>query len=224
MRERLALYFVFAAVCAGAAWLALPHLDVYAILTHDPAALVRTSPVSVVMVLALVALFFILPCAMRRIEPTFRMTAVRLATTVVTMTAVAVVTELGYVLAVIPGIVAGVLLSQVLVGTLLRVPDGRGARGAFGALVGSVRSSVVLTRTHFITTLGVVVLSLAILLVPFAVALFALAVLGVTAPLSLVVTSPLAFLTFIYFECVRYALVVRWYRRLAFEDRLGAGA
>ncbi len=52
--------------------------------------------------------------------------------------------------------------------------------------------------------------------------LLALAVLGVRVPASLVVTSPLLFLTFIYLESVRYALVVRWYRRLAFEDRPAA--
>jgi len=31
--------------------------------------------------------------------------------------------------------------------------------------------------------------------------------------------APLLLLTFVYFECVRYALIVRWYRRLRFEDR-----
>jgi len=32
---------------------------------------------------------------------------------------------------------------------------------------------------------------------------------------SLVLTAPLLYLTFVYFECVRYALIVWWYRRLA---------
>jgi hypothetical protein len=37
----------------------------------------------------------------------------------------------------------------------------------------------------------------------------------VRIPPSLVIMTPLLFLTFTYFECVRYALIVRWYRRLA---------
>ena len=76
-----------------------------------------------------------------------------------------------------------------------------------------------MTRTHFATTLGVIAASLCILLVPFAAVLFALAILGVTMPPSLIVMAPLLFLTFIYFECVRYAWSVRWYRLLAADAR-----
>jgi hypothetical protein len=61
----------------------------------------------------------------------------------------------------------------------------------------------------------VVVASLAILIVPFAFVMLSLLVLGVRIPPSLVIMTPLLFLTFTYFECVRYALIVRWYRRLA---------
>jgi hypothetical protein len=42
-------------------------------------------------------------------------------------------------------------------------------------------------------------------------------ILGVKIPASLVLTAPLLLLTFVYSECVRYSLIVRWYRRLA-ED------
>jgi hypothetical protein len=61
----------------------------------------------------------------------------------------------------------------------------------------------------------VLIASLAILLVPFLIVMFTLIVLGVNVPPSLVVMAPLLFLTFTYFECVRYALIVRWYRHLA---------
>ena len=61
------------------------------------------------------------------------------------------------------------------------------------------------------------VASLIIFVVPGSVALFFLWVLGANNPPSLVFTSPLLLLIFVYCECVRYSLIVRWYRRLA-ED------
>ncbi len=222
MRERFAVYAIFAAICAAAAYDALPHLNMYAILAGNPAALIRTSPVSVVLALALAAIFFILPSAVRRIDPSFRMTIWRAATTVATIIAVGVVTELGYALAVLPGIVVAVLLSQALIGALLRMPERSGPSDVATSLVASVRGSYWMTRTHFATTLGIIAASLCILLVPFAAVLFALAILGVTMPQSLVVMAPLLFLTFIYFECVRYAWIVRWYRRLAADAHEGA--
>lgn len=222
MRDRLALYLAFAAACAFAAYLAFPRVDLYAILAERPLALVTTPPVSVVLALSLVATFFILPSALRRVEPTFRMTRWRIAMTIATIATVGVVTELGYAFAFLPGIVAAVLLSQTLVGALLRAPQRATLGDLAPTLLASMRGSYDLTRAHFVTTLGVVALSLCILLVPFTSVLLALAVLGVRVPASLVVTSPLLFLTFIYFECVRYALVVRWYHRLASEDRPAA--
>lgn len=219
MRERLFVYLAFACVCAIAGWIVWPNADIYDVLASHPLSLVSSPPVSVVLILALVALFFIVPSAMRRLEPTFRMTAWRIALTASTIVAVALVTELGYVFAVLPGIVAGVLLSQVLVGALLRERIGTGPASVGRAIVGSMRSSIELTRGHFVTTLGVIVASLAILLVPFTIVLFGLAVLGVRLPASLALMAPFLLLIFVYFECVRYALVMRWYRRLRSEDR-----
>ncbi len=219
MRERLSVYVAFAVLCGVAGWLVWPHVDMYDVLATRPIALVSAPPVSVVMGCALVALFFILPSAMRRIEPTFRMTARRIVTMFVTIVAVGIVTELGYAFAVLPGIVAAGLFSQVLVGALLRDERGPGVRGIARAIVGSAKSSIALTRVHFVTTLGVIVASLAILVVPFTIVLFGLAVLGVRVPPSLTFMAPLLLLTFVYFECVRYALLVRWYRRLRAEDR-----
>ncbi len=42
---------------------------------------------------------------------------------------------------------------------------------------------------------------------------------AIRAAIAVVAMALLLILTFIYFECVRYALIVRWYRRLAAEDR-----
>ncbi len=223
MRERLPVYVVFAAICGVAAWLVLPHLDMYAILASNPTALVTTPPVSIVLLLSLGALFFILPSAVRRIEPTFKMTAVRAALTLATIFCVGAVTEIGYAFAVIPGIIIAVLLSQTLLNALLRAREGDSLGQVGATIFGSVRGSFAMTKSHFATTLGVVVASLFILLVPFLIVLIGLAVLGVKMPPSLVVMAPLLFLTFIYFECVRYALIVRWYRFLS-EERSTAPA
>ncbi len=218
MRERLFVYLAFAAVCGIAGWVVWPHVDMYDVLARHPMALVSAPPVSVVMICALVALFFILPSAMRRIEPTFRMTAARVAIMLVTILLVGIVTELGYVFAVLPGVVAAVLLSQALVGALARQTPIRGIGSILGTIADSIRGSIALTRSHFITTLAVIVASLAILIVPFTIVLFVLAVLGVRMPPSLAIMAPVLLLTFVYFECVRYALIVRWYRRLRAEE------
>ncbi len=221
MRERLPVYAAFAAICAVAAWLVFPRIDLYGILASNPAALMTTPPVSVVLLLSLGALFFILPSALRRIQPNFKMTALRAALTLATILGVGAVTEIGYAFAVIPGIIIAVLLSQTLINALLRADESGSLQQVASTLLGSVRGSVQMTKSHFASTLGVVAASLLILLVPFLIVLFGLAVLGVKIPSSLVVMAPLLFLTFIYFECVRYALIVRWYRHLA-EERATA--
>ena len=220
MNERLAVYLTFAAIAAVAALIVWPRIDMYDILANHPTALVLAPPVSVVLFLALAALFFILPSAMRSFQPGFRMTTWRIAVMFSTIVTVGLVTELGYAVAILPGIVAAVLLSQVLVGALLGERVGSGPASIVRAIARSAATSVSLTRSHFITTLGVVGASLAILLVPFTTVLLALAIVGARVPSSLVITAPLLLLTFVYFECVRYALVVRWYRRLRTEERL----
>ncbi len=217
MRERLPVYGVLAAICALSGWLVFPRVDLYAILSSNPAALITTPPVSVVLLLSLGALFFILPSALRRIEPSFKMTALRATLTLATIFVVGVVTEIGYAFAVIPGVIIAVLLSQTLINALLRAREDDSLRQIGTTLFGSVLGSFQMTKGHFATTLGVVVASVFILLIPFVIVLFGLAVLGVKAPPTLVFTAPLLFLTFIYFECVRYALIVRWYRHLAEE-------
>ncbi len=217
MRERLPVYAVLAGVCGIAGWLVFPRIDMYSILASNPTALMTTPPVSVVLLLSVGALFFILPSALRRIEPTFKMTALRAALTLATILAVGAITEVGYALAVIPGIIIAVLLSQTLINALLRADESGSIRQFAGTLLGSVRGSVQMTKSHFASTLGVVAASLLILLVPFLIVLLGLAILGVKLPSSLVVMAPLLFMTFIYFECVRYALIVRWYRHLAEE-------
>jgi len=221
MRERLPVYAVLAVICGIAGWVVFPRIDMYSILASNPAALMTTPPVSVVLLLSVGALFFILPSALRRIEPTFKMTALRAALTLATILAVGAITEVGYALAVIPGIIIAVLLSQTLINALLRADESGSIQQFAATLLGSVRGSVQMTKSHFASTLGVVAASLLILLVPFLIVLLGLAVLGVKVPSSLVVMAPLLFMTFIYFECVRYALIVRWYRHLA-EERATA--
>ena len=221
MRERLSIYLILAGVCAASAIVAFPRVDIYEALNEAangrPLSLFTQPPVSVVLVLAIAAVLFILPSALRLIEPSFRMTLVRLGIAVATLVLVGVMVDVGTGLAVIPGIAVAVLLSQALVGALLRAPARASVGGLSSALLGAMRGSYHMTRGHFATTLGVVAASLAMFVFPGSCALLVLWILGVKIPASLILTSPLLLLTFVYFECVRYTLIVRWYRRLA-ED------
>ncbi len=216
MRERLLVYVALALACAATSAVVFPRINLLqTFASGDPVAILRAPPLNVVVLLSLLALFFILPSALRRIEPGFRMTLWRSVVALLTIASVGLVTELGYAAAVVPGVIVGVLLSQTLMNALLR-SDERSSLSDMGkTLASAYRGSFELTRGHFATTLGVVVLSLAILAVPYAIALSASVVLDVVEPRSLVLTAPLLLLTFVYFECVRYSLIVRWYRHLA---------
>jgi hypothetical protein len=216
MRERLRIYLAFAVACAATAAIAFPRINLLqAAASGDPLAILRSPPFNAVILLSLVALFFILPSALRQIQPSFRMTLWRTVVAILTIASVGLVTELGYAAAIVPGIILGVLLSQTLINALLGSAE-RTSLGDMGTtLVRAYRSSFELTRGHFATTLGVIALSLVILAVPFFLMLVAVITLDVVEPRSLVLTAPLLLLTFVYFECVRYSLIVRWYRRLA---------
>jgi hypothetical protein len=216
MRERIAAYGLLALACALSGAYAPMRgnlLQVFA--AGNPAAVFKTAPINAIMIAALIAIFFVLPSALRKLEPSFRMTLWRGALTFVMLLCLGVATDLGYAAAVIPGIVLGVLLSQALIAALL----GAGERGSIGdlgkAVASALRGSFALTREHFMTTLGVCLLSLTILGVPFLFGLIALLVLDTIQPLSLAFTAPALLMLFVYCECVRYVLIVRWYGRLS---------
>jgi hypothetical protein len=216
MRERFVLYGAFAVACAASAAAVYGHANLLQVFAGgDPSRVLRTAPINVILISAVVAIFFVLPSALRRIQPSFRMTLWRVLLTAGMLLALGLATDLGYAAAVLPGLVLGVLLSQALFTALLRSTETGSFRDAgttmWAALLGSFR----LTRAHFATTFGVCAVSLAILGVPFLIGLIALLVLDALEPRSLIVTAPALFLTFVYFECVRYVLIVRWYGRLA---------
>jgi hypothetical protein len=52
-------------------------------------------------------------------------------------------------------------------------------------------------------------------MIPLGLTYLAAVIAWVKLPASLVATLPLVLLTFIYFDCVRYAMLVRWYARLS---------
>jgi hypothetical protein len=223
MRERLGTYALFALLCAASAATAAGRGDLLQVFaTGDPAAVFRTAPINAVMIAALIAIFFVLPSALRRLEPSFRMTFWRGLLTLAMLLCLGAATDLGYAAAVIPGIIVGVLLSQALIAALL----GAGERGSLGdfmsAVGGALHGSVALTRSHFATTLGICALSLLILGVPFLIGLIALLVCDALDGRSLILTAPALFLTFVYCECVRYVLIVRWYARLSNASVKGA--
>jgi hypothetical protein len=206
MRERWIPYGLLALACA------LSALAVFA--SGDPLVVLRTPPINVILIAALIAIFFVLPSALRRIQPSFKMTAWRAVITLATLFCVGVATEIGYAAAVIPGIIVGVLMSQALINALLRTGERSSAREAAQTVWGAFRGSFHLTRDHFVTTLGITILSLTILGIPFTLGLIALLVGDSLDARSLVAAAPALFMTFIYCECLRYVLIVRWYRRL----------
>jgi hypothetical protein len=215
MWERRATYALFALACAVAGATSLGRSSLLETFqSGNPAAVLRATPINVILLAALLAIFFVLPSALRRIQPSFRMNVWRAVVTLAVLLCLAVATDLGYAAAVIPGIVLGVLLSQALIAALL----GSGERGSpreFVALIGhALKNSLRLTKEHFVTTLGICALSLLILGIPFTFGLIGMLVLDALEPRTLVLTAPALFLTFVYCECVRYVLIVRWYGRL----------
>jgi uncharacterized membrane protein YgdD (TMEM256/DUF423 family) len=218
MRERLSIYAFLGLLCAVAGAFGASGLE-QAMQRPNPdrsatlAALFAVPGLRVVMLSALAALFFILPSALRRIQPDFRMTPARAGITLLMLFSVGFVTELGTVAFVAPGVVAGVLASQALFNSLLS--ERRETRGVWARVVDAFARSMRMTGGRFFSTLGVVALSMAILLAPFFAAFVAALVLIGWNSHSLIATSPLLFFTFVYFECVRYAMIVRWYEKLA---------
>lgn len=219
LRERIFAYGLLAAACAltaAAVYSKVNLLRVFA--SGDPVAAMRTPPINVILITSLIAIFFVLPSALRRIAPSFKMTMWRAAITGVTLFVVGAATEVGYAAAIIPGIVIGVLLSQTLINALLTSDDKASPRQAAITIVVSARGSFNLTREHFATTFSILAVSLAMLGFPFLVGLIGLLVADALNPVSLVATAPALFLTFIYCECTRYVLIVRWYRRLELAE------
>jgi hypothetical protein len=227
MRARIFVYVALAAVCAAIEWYAYGRTDIVALLTDaasgHPLPLIVQPPLGLVLGLSLVAQFVIIPTAVAQLVPAFRLTLAGALIMILTLAIVSIVTDVGYAFAIIPGIACAVLLSQVLIGVLVRLRQGMSLRETAEAFSEAVRGSYGMTRGHFATTLGVLILSLAILIVPFCFFAFWVIVLGGDVPWSLVATTPALFLLFVYLECSRYTLVVRWYRRLARNDAPGAG-
>jgi hypothetical protein len=219
MRARIVVYVGLAIVCAAIESYAFARVDMVALLNEAafgrPAPLIVSPPLGLVLGLSLVAQFAIIPTAVAQIVPAFRLTLAGALVMILTLALVGFVTDVGYAFAIIPGIACAVLLSQVLIGVLIRLRRGMSLREIAAAFSEAVRGSYGMTRNHFATTLGILALSLAILIVPFCFVAFWVIVLGGAVPWSLVATTPALFLLFVYLECSRYTLIVRWYRRLA---------
>jgi hypothetical protein len=222
MRERIPIYAALALLCAvagtyGAAGLvdAVNRPDVQKAILG---AVLGVPGLRAVLLTSVLALFFILPSALRRVRPEFRMTPARVGLTIVMLAAIGLATDIGLAAMVVPGIVAGVLASQALFSALLAERPA-GGPPLLAAFTAAFSRSLALTKEHFVSTLGVVSLSLAILIVPFMASLFGALVLIGWDDRSLVVTAPLLLLVFVYFECVRYAIIVRWYERLALRQK-----
>lgn len=204
LRERWKVYAAFAIVCGVATASGLRAM-IPAEETPEAmvSALINSYGIRSVMILALVSIFFIMPSALRRLDPSFRLTPSRFAVMLSSIVAVALTTELGLLAFVLPGVVIAVLWSQVTIGAVLG--------GNFEAF----RRSFQMTKDRFFSTFAVCTGSVVLLMIPLGAAYLAAVIAWVRLPASLVVTLPLVLLTFVYFDCVRYAMLVRWYARLS---------
>ncbi|HEV3158078.1 MAG TPA: hypothetical protein VGZ00_12100 [Candidatus Baltobacteraceae bacterium] len=214
MRERLPVYVLLAAICALAALRGIP--DLYRA-TENLA--LRT-----VAICAVAAVFFILPSALRKLDAHFRMTPKRILAMLATLAIIAAATEFGFAALIIPGIVLGVLLSQALI-AILRADEDE-SKALPQMLSEAMFGSFSMTKNHFLSTLGMIVVSLIFLFVPLSVVLLATVLAANSHPWTFLFTMPVFLLTFIYLECVRYALIVHWYERLerAHESNTTAAA
>ena len=131
MRERWIPYGLLALACALSALAVFKKIDLLSVFASgNPLVVLRTPPINVILIAALIAIFFVLPSALRRIQPSFKMTAWRAVITLATLFCVGVATEIGYAAAVIPGIIIGVLMSQALINALLRTGERSSAESA----------------------------------------------------------------------------------------------
>lgn len=222
MRERWSVYALLAAPCAIAGAFGASGLSEIAQLAHPQnaqvlAALFAVPGFRAVTFAMLTALFFILPSSLRRLRPDFRMTPGRAFLTLLLLCAVSLTTDLGFLALVIPGIVVGVLISQALFHALLATRPSN-AKNPLALVREAFFRSALLTKGRFMTTLGVVSFSLMVLLLPFFAGFAGTILLIGWSPRSLILTAPLLFLIFVYFECVRYVVITRWYARLAAND------
>lgn len=204
LRERWKVYALLAAACTGATAAGLqamtPADDSPEALA---AALIGSAGIRSLVVLALLSVCFIMPSALRRLDPEFRMTPRRFGILLSAVVAVGLATEIGTIAFILPGIAIAVLWSQATIGAVLC--------GDFGAF----RRSFRMTKDHFFSTFAVVAGSLVLLAIPLGLTYLVAVVAWVHAPASLIATLPLVLIAFVYFDCVRYALLVRWYARLS---------
>ncbi len=219
IRERFGIYLSLALLCGIAGTFGASEL-IAALRGSDAAAVlsaVWTVPaLRVVIAAAGAALFFIVSSALRRVRSDFRMTPDKILLLAFTLLTMGLIVDLGFAALIAPGIAIGVLISQTLFNVLL-AEGASGLQEIPGRLRDGLAASVRMTKRRFVSTCGVVTLSLLILMIPFCGALLGTLVLMGMEPRTLIVTAPLLFLVFVYFECVRYALIARWYRRLYAE-------
>lgn len=217
MRERLGVYVCLGALCALAGAFGASGL-LEAARAPQPqsaavfAALWAVPGLRAALLCTALALFFILPSALRRLRPEFRMTPGRVVATLLVLCSIGLAVDIGFLALVLPGVIVGVLISQALFNVLLA--DHADERTPFARVIGAFTRSMRMTSGRFISTLGVVTFSLLVLLVPFFIVFVGMLVLIPWNPRSLIVSAPALFLTFVYFECVRYVMIVRWYEKL----------
>jgi hypothetical protein len=174
--------------------------------------------------LALVARYFIIDSAMRRIDPEYRTTPRSFGVQSLVMLVLVAFTLVSSFGSALPGVVgavasivllivsiAAILLSQTLFAALSRPGGGQGA-----PLGDALLLSFRMTKNRFLMTLLITTCGVLLVVVPLSIAIIPLFVAMVESSLSwLAAGIPLLVLMFVYLESVRFILMTRWYARMA---------
>lgn len=232
MRERLGVYLLIALAAAPLSyWWARPFdLSALNVAHPQPDALLPIvyeflHDLIPFVLLSVVARFFIVPSAMRRIDPGYKTTT---RAFVIQFVVVAIIIGFSYVsffgsalpgalgtvanIALIAISLAAVLLSQALFAAL--VDDRRGEADV--PVSDAIRRSYTMTRASFMPTLLVNVIGIFFVVFPLNLAILPLFLAMILrSPKWLAVGTPILILLFVYFECVRFTLMTRWYAHLS---------
>jgi hypothetical protein len=229
MRERLGVYVALALLGAPLGYFWARPFDLHALDVPQPTPdtllpIVYEFLRDLVpfLVLSLLARYFIIPSAMRRIDPGYRTTPRRFAIETLVLLVIVAFSVVSYFGSALPGTagavaslallivaVAAILLSQTLFTALIE--EKRPPGDAIG-------ESYRLTKRRFIATLLVTFLGVFIVVLPLNLSILPLFLAMILRSHQwLALGTPLLILLFIYLECVRFALMTRWYEQLAAE-------
>jgi hypothetical protein len=195
MRSRISVYGLLAAI-AALAGLSVPFVHL-----ADPNAQEQWQVQMAVQpanILGAIAIFFAVPAALRTVRPEFEMTFIRILAMMGIGIVIGVVSELGFFLLIVPGVLMFVKWSQATWVYLLG--DGKNPFG----------ESWEITTGHFWETFGFFFLLELVLTILLIVGYFLPAVIAIFVPVLSVVFVPIALLAYVFTSHVALLAQMRW--------------